>query len=667
LVLLCVAALPSCAVFGGDRQAIVIPESPTVAVGASYDLGVAACNSELTLDTILLVALGAAFVTSYGRIDVLLAVPGALIPECNAIPFTIEETRWNTNDPPFTLERSEVNPDVFTVTALREGDAELTFVFDLEGEREEVTRRIEAVTIDRVEAAIGCEEGTVVAGGTTQPVLLRAWAGERELQSFGYGYVPYDVEGGELAVEDGDPHSGTITVPDTPGTVRLTSTADPSFDRSYRIVGADDWDGLEVVSDVEVGSDVPIEGNARLSAMASISGETLCSDDALKTMTSTTPDVCHLADDSVTVGMGSALVTFDAPGTCSVDVALDGTDLGETVSWEVAPGWPDHSPPESMAEIELRAMWATDGEVLVAGAEGAAGRLLRFDGSSWELMVSAAEHPPMSKVWASAADDLYGIDAGGAVWHYDGTTAEEISLGGDFQARDVWGSGPDDVWVVGFERSFTTTGTDAGTDGDASDAGDAGGEADASSDGGASSDAGTDAGIVPTDFTTGLHHYDGGDWVEVSIPLELGLFDARTPSELFGSGPGDLFLLSTTALTRYEGTTFTDRTPVVRGEPIASALDGYASSGGVWVTSSEGLYANDGTSWGVIGPAITGHRIRGGGGSVAVMSSTELWADDGTGWRSISRPYARPQVDIAVGAPTDLWVITDARLGRYAL
>lgn len=83
--------------------------------------------------------------------------------------------------------------------------------------------------------------------------------------------------------------------------------------------------------------------------------------------------------------------------------------------------------------------------------------LLHYDGASWTEATVPALTPPdvtaLFKIWGSSASDVYAVGVGGAVIHYDGTAWTELAVGarGGFSA--VWGTGPDNVVIVGGQTS----------------------------------------------------------------------------------------------------------------------------------------------------------------------------------------------------------------------
>jgi hypothetical protein len=51
-------------------------------------------------------------------------------------------------------------------------------------------------------------------------------------------------------------------------------------------------------------------------------------------------------------------------------------------------------------------------------------------------------------VWGSGPNDVWAVDAGGGILHWNGG-AWSASNGGATTLSGIWGSGPNDVWAVG--------------------------------------------------------------------------------------------------------------------------------------------------------------------------------------------------------------------------
>ncbi len=101
-----------------------------------------------------------------------------------------------------------------------------------------------------------------------------------------------------------------------------------------------------------------------------------------------------------------------------------------------------------------------DGPVFAVGAYST---ILRHDGEGFTRMKTPGlGYHTVYGVWGATPDDMYAVGSGsgrnGFVWHYDGETWSALTLPADIPGNDigdtpgffkVWGSGADDVWVVG--------------------------------------------------------------------------------------------------------------------------------------------------------------------------------------------------------------------------
>ncbi len=72
-----------------------------------------------------------------------------------------------------------------------------------------------------------------------------------------------------------------------------------------------------------------------------------------------------------------------------------------------------------------------------------------WDGAQWTTVPNTASvDAPITDAWTSGPRDLWAIDGGGSVWHWDGTgftTTRQANTA----LRAIWGTAPDDVWAAG--------------------------------------------------------------------------------------------------------------------------------------------------------------------------------------------------------------------------
>ncbi len=131
-------------------------------------------------------------------------------------------------------------------------------------------------------------------------------------------------------------------------------------------------------------------------------------------------------------------------------VGNDGTTLHfDGTTWTVL---------DSSTDQDLWGVWgAASNDVWAVGgtarAAGGVPTLIHFDGSAWSSVTVPALTPTsvhaLFKVWGSSATDVYVVGDSGAVVHYDGSTWEEVLVGAEDDLVAVWGTGPDDVTMVG--------------------------------------------------------------------------------------------------------------------------------------------------------------------------------------------------------------------------
>jgi len=170
----------------------------------------------------------------------------------------------------------------------------------------------------------------------------------------------------------------------------------------------------------------------------------------------------------VSIGLGTAAVTLCEAG----DLNGDGQITVEEILSAVADALAGCTPVSSEwvqvdPTIALQDIWgASLTDIYVVGA---AGRVLHFDGNTWMPMQSGTELTLLA-VWGFAPDDVYAVGFNpqsfgnpaaqkGIILHYDGVAWSEVQHGQtDTFFRDVWGSGPRDVFVVGGIEGFGTPG-----------------------------------------------------------------------------------------------------------------------------------------------------------------------------------------------------------------
>jgi hypothetical protein len=106
---------------------------------------------------------------------------------------------------------------------------------------------------------------------------------------------------------------------------------------------------------------------------------------------------------------------------------------------------------------DLWGVWGADSSEIWAvggnGREGDEATVLAWSGDGWEEQaVPELERPNVRaffKVWGSGTDDVYIVGQRGAVLRWDGSNFEELLVGTSEDLISVWGTGPDNVVAVG--------------------------------------------------------------------------------------------------------------------------------------------------------------------------------------------------------------------------
>ncbi|MCP4599040.1 MAG: hypothetical protein GY847_00610 [Proteobacteria bacterium] len=110
---------------------------------------------------------------------------------------------------------------------------------------------------------------------------------------------------------------------------------------------------------------------------------------------------------------------------------------------------------ESNTQATLTDIWgaAPDDIWAVGGHNEFNGTVLHYDGNEWSEIVSHAEQR-LAAVWGSSSTDIYVVgdaDRSALLKHWDGNTWESVTLPEDISiGQDIWGDGPDNVFVVAF-------------------------------------------------------------------------------------------------------------------------------------------------------------------------------------------------------------------------
>ncbi|MBW2457987.1 MAG: hypothetical protein JRI68_26005 [Deltaproteobacteria bacterium] len=202
-------------------------------------------------------------------------------------------------------------------------------------------------------------------------------------------------------------------------------------------------------------------------------------------------------------------------------------------------------------------------------------QLARYDGSSWTLTTLSDEEPGIEdvvEIWGSAPDDVWVVGSQSTAAHFDGSTWQRyIAAGTDNSV--VWGSGPDDVYVSGiFDLAHWN-----GTEWQELDPGWWSGSAEGIW-GFGSDDVWLASG------SDELAHLDGASWEIVELDFIAEAVD------LWGSGPSDLWGVGTPGgILHYDGSSWTEVAHQEIGSPFLRMFTDVHGSGqgDVWIIGTE--------------------------------------------------------------------------------
>jgi len=127
-------------------------------------------------------------------------------------------------------------------------------------------------------------------------------------------------------------------------------------------------------------------------------------------------------------------------------------------------GWTEH---EAITDKALNAVWAVSPELVFAmGGDWQAntavpqGVILYYDGTGWYFLDDETL-TVFDDIWADSAGSVWAVgdvpdeeDPDGRIWHFDGTQwMQDDKIWNSPNA--IWGTGPQDIYVVGFGGDST--------------------------------------------------------------------------------------------------------------------------------------------------------------------------------------------------------------------
>lgn len=101
-------------------------------------------------------------------------------------------------------------------------------------------------------------------------------------------------------------------------------------------------------------------------------------------------------------------------------------------------------------KTSLSGVWGSSSDdVFIVGGTSSDGEIHHFDGNAWSAMEVPADVGLLSWSFGFSSNDVWSVGLRGAVVHYDGTSWTEVSSNTDEDLWGVWGSSPNDIYIVG--------------------------------------------------------------------------------------------------------------------------------------------------------------------------------------------------------------------------
>jgi len=116
--------------------------------------------------------------------------------------------------------------------------------------------------------------------------------------------------------------------------------------------------------------------------------------------------------------------------------------------WELGrikePDWSFNARADAIYAISENDIWA-----------GSYGDPMHWDGKTWtdywDKNGWVNMDPQINVIWASGPDDVFFGSVDGQINHWDGSGFTRMETPTEVHLTDIWGTGPEDVWAVGFD------------------------------------------------------------------------------------------------------------------------------------------------------------------------------------------------------------------------
>jgi hypothetical protein len=486
-----------------ESRAASVPVEADVAVGASHDLLVIACQDKVTLTDLVLPVAATALFVGFGRLDAIFYLPEAelkaAIPQCEKVDYEVRDAA--VDGPGLELETT-ANSKAFKLHV--QGSGRFTAHALVDGEQLEVATEIRGHVPNRVLFEPTCDplragetrhEGWLPAGASVQ-FAQRLYRDQLALS--GYGLNATDDP--RLGLRELSRGLASVQLPADPGDLALSSPFDPAFALSLHLYTAADIDTLELKR--ATAEDLFVGQTTTLSLRSTVNGKAPCVWGFNRLVTFETPAVCGLDDRTDLTSMSlqrpqDLRIEARATGRCRVKIEQPGTTLSATVELPVFEGFQPIALPDAAIHpaMALTDMWlASADELIIVGwkddvagalraqvlrrnagrwdpmreifslkvlravhgsrtdgaifAVGNNGKGIRREGSTWPVLDTGVDKT-LHDVWVFAANDVYAAGEGGTLLHFDGSAWTAINTGVTANLVSLWGAAPSDLWMVG--------------------------------------------------------------------------------------------------------------------------------------------------------------------------------------------------------------------------
>jgi hypothetical protein len=137
----------------------------------------------------------------------------------------------------------------------------------------------------------------------------------------------------------------------------------------------------------------------------------------------------------------SSFLLVAAATGCGDDAPVDPPPPGGEVTWTQAF--------DTSSSGSLSGVWGSGpNDVFIVGGTDAGGEIYHYDGSDWSPMQVPAV-PLLVWVYGFGPSDVYAVGTGGGMVHYDGSAWTEIATTTTEDLWGVFGLNANEVWIVG--------------------------------------------------------------------------------------------------------------------------------------------------------------------------------------------------------------------------